>query len=105
MVRARIDAGVCGFITDVAATSDDGQTVTLSITSTCPHVMNAAPDLTVVDAYEEIFKKPVETTSYAVLSEHLPHVACPVYTGVLKAIEAAANLALPRPSSITFLDE
>jgi hypothetical protein len=105
MARARIDAGVCGFITDVKATSDDGQMVSVSITSTCPHVTNAAPGLTSVDAYAEIFTKPAQTVTYQVLAEHLPHVACPVYAGVLKTIEAAANLALPRTSSITFVDD
>ena len=105
MAKARIDAGVCGFFTDVQAVSDDEQHVRIDISSTCPHVAAAAAELTDVDAYVEIFTKPAQTRTYEVLSEHIPHVACPVYTGVLKTIEAAANLALPRTSSITFLEE
>lgn len=105
MAKARIDAGVCGFVTDVQAVTDDGQNVRLEISSTCPHVTAAASELTGVDAYSEIFTSPAQTRTYEVLSQHLPHVACPVYTGVLKTIEAAANLALPRSSSITFVDE
>jgi hypothetical protein len=105
MAKARIDAGVCGFVADVRAVSSDGQNVEIAISSTCPHVNAAAPALTHVDAYTEIFTKPAQTRTYEVLSEHIPHVACPVYTGVLKTIEAAANLALPRTSSITFLEE
>jgi hypothetical protein len=31
-------------------------------------------------------------------------VACPVFTGVLKAIEAEAHLALPKTACITFPD-
>ena len=105
MARARIDAGVCGFVTDVQAVSEDGQSVQIVISSTCPHVTAAASELTSVDAYTEIFTKPADTRTYEVLSEYLPHVACPVYAGVLKTIEASANLALPRSSSITFLEE
>lgn len=105
MATARIDAGVCGFVTRVQARTDDGQNVQLDISSTCPHVTAAADALTNVDAYAEIFSKPAQTHTYHVLSQHLPHAACPVYAGVLKTIEAAANLALPRTSSITFLDE
>ena len=105
MARTEIDAGVCGFFTRVRAVSDDGQNVEIDISSTCPHISAAAPALKSVDAYAEIFTKPHQTRTYEVLSEHVPHVACPVFTGVLKTIEAAANLALPRPSSITFLDE
>jgi hypothetical protein len=105
MVNVRIDAGVCGFITQIAAHSEDNQNVTLEITSTCPHVTNAAPGLTSVDAYTEIFTKPAATRTYEALSPHLPHVACPVYAGVLKAIEAAAGLALPRDSSIVFVED
>lgn len=104
-MNVRIDAGVCGFTTQVEARCDDEQTVELQITSTCPHVARAAPSLRQVDAYAEIFAKPADTATYKALVEHLPHVACPVYTGVLKAIEAAAKLALPRTSSITFVDE
>jgi len=105
VARVRIDAGVCGFVTDVKATSDDSQNVALEITSTCPHVTKGAADLTSVDAYAEIFAKPAETRTYAALAEHLPHVACPVYAGVLKAVEAAAGLALPRTASVTFVEE
>lgn len=105
MAKARIDAGVCGFFTEVRAVSEDAQNVQIDISSTCPHVTAAAGELTNVDAYVEIFTKPAGTRTYEVLSQHIPHVACPVYTGVLKTIEAAANLALPRTSSITFLED
>lgn len=104
MAKVRIDAGICGFTTTVSAECSDGQSVELSFESTCPHVMKAAPNFPPIDAYQEIFTKPAETVTYATLSPHLPHVACPVYAGVLKAIEASANLALPRASSITFVE-
>lgn len=102
MARVKIDAGVCGFVTLVNAESEDGQEVRIQITSGCPHVTRAAPTITKVDSYQEIFATPAQTETYRALAGELPHVACPVYAGVLKAVEAAAGLALPRPSTITF---
>jgi hypothetical protein len=40
------------------------------------------------------------TRVYQALSPHLPHAACPLYSGFLKAIESAAGLALPRDAHI-----
>ena len=58
-----------------------------------------------MDAYAEIFSKPHEGTVYKTLSQHVPHTACPIYSGVLKAIEAEAKLALPRDVSFRFIDD
>ena len=97
-----VDAGVCGFVTTIRTSSEDQQTVTLEFETTCPNLAKARGELTSVDAYAELFRKPHETTVYAVLSKHLPHVTCPLYSGFLKAIEAAAGLALPRDVSMKF---
>jgi len=68
----------------------------------CPHAAKARDDLQSIDAYAELFKKPHETSVYAALSKHLPHVTCPLYSGFLKAIEAAAGLALSKDVSMKF---
>ena len=96
MAKVTVHAGVCGFVTSITSTSQDGQNVEISYETTCPHAAKAKAELTTVDAYTEIFKKPAETTVYAVLSKYLVHTACPLYSGFLKAIEVAASLALPR---------
>lgn len=95
MATVTVSAGVCGFTTEIHTASPDSQSVTIEYTSTCPHVMEAKAELVQVDAYTELFTKPAETQVYAVLSKHLPHVTCPLYSGFLKAIEVAAGLALP----------
>jgi hypothetical protein len=102
MPELTVHAGVCGFVTKIRTTSDDQQTVTISYETTCPHAAKARAELTSVDAYTEIFLKPHETTVYAALSKYLPHVACPLYSGFFKAIEAAAGLALARDVTMTF---
>jgi len=103
MTELTIEAGVCGFVTTVRADSPDGgMTVAITYDTTCPHVAKARSALVPVHPMVELFRKPHETTVYAALSPHLPHVACPVYSGFLKAIEAAAGLALPRDVSMRF---
>lgn len=102
MTELTIHAGVCGFVTKVRTTSDDQQTVRIDYETTCPHAEKARAELASVDAYAELFRKPHETTVYAALSKTLPHVTCPLYSGFLKAIEAAAGLALPRDVTMTF---
>jgi hypothetical protein len=105
MPSLTVNAGVCGFVTKIRTKSDDQQTVTIDFETTCPHLARARGELTSIDAYAELFRKPHETTVYAVLSKHLPHVTCPLYSGFLKAIEAAAALALPRDVTMIFEQE
>jgi len=105
MPELTVHAGVCGFVTKIRTTSSDGQTVEIDFETTCPHAVKARDQLKSVDAYVEIFRKPHETAVYAALSQHLPHTACPLYSGFLKAIEAAAGLALQRDVTMTFTQE
>ncbi len=102
MSELTIEAGVCGFKTVVRTSSEDMQTVAISFETTCPHAVKAKGELTSVDAFTELFRKPHETTVYTVLSRYLVHTAGPLYSGFLKAIEAAAGLALPRDVSMRF---
>ena len=102
MAELTVEAGVCGFVTTIRAASEDGQNVSLSWETTCPSLQKARSELTSVDAYVELFRKPHETAVYAALAKHLPHVACPLYAGFFKAIEAAAGLALPRDVTMRF---
>jgi hypothetical protein len=100
MAKVTVDAGICGFHTEILAESQDMNTVSIRFESTCPHVVKARENLTSVEAYAEIFRKPHETMMYQALSPHLPHVSCPLYSGFLKAIEVAAGLALPKDAHI-----
>ena len=102
MAELTVDAGICGFTTVIRTVSDDMQTVAIEYETGCPHAARAHDELQSIDAYAELFKKPHETSVYFALSKYLPHVTCPLYSGFLKAIEAAAGLALPKDVSMTF---
>jgi hypothetical protein len=100
MAEVHVDAGICGFNSRIRAAAENMQTVNISVETECPHLNAAKEKLASVDAYRELFRKPHETEVYRILSEHLPHVACPLYSGLLKAIEVAAGLALPKDAVI-----
>ena len=93
----RVEAGICGFVTTINTSLEDGQQVRIAYDSDCPNVLKAKEELqTTVDAYQELFKKPHEARIYQILSHHLPHGTCPLYSAFMKAIELEAGLALPR---------
>ncbi len=74
--------------------------VKLEITSDCAAIQKAADRLPEVDMLEETRSGLGQGQVYGALSECVRHVTCPVGSGILKACEAAAGLALPRDVSI-----
>ncbi len=100
MAVAEIHSGICGYVTRVETTlADDGQTVNVTITSTCPAVNKIAGDLAQVNAFREISYRG-QGPQVLEAARRLSHPACPVPSGIIKAIEVAAGLALPAPASI-----
>ena len=102
MVKATINAGVCGFTTVVTAESDDMQIVSFKIESDCENILKLAELMPVVDGYEEIgtgFDGKIHT----VVRENLRGCCsgCVVPCGIFKAMQVAAGLALPAPVSIS----
>ena len=100
MAKATISAGVCGFVTTVTAVSEDGQNTRLTITSDCPNYKDLGRELTQADAYEVCFAKAGEGKIYETCRKYCKHASCPVPAGIVKAVEAACGLALPRDAAI-----
>lgn len=98
-----IDGGVCRFRTHVTATSDMMGNITLHIETNCPNMPRMISRLGDINAYEEIAGGYAKSKVFAAAAE-LPHVTCPVPTGILKAIEAAGGLGLKRDPSIHFIE-
>lgn len=99
MASAEIDSGICGFCTTVR-TKAEGRTVRLEFETTCGHVEKLAEQLTEVDPYREISYRGEGPVTLRLAAEHLVHPACPVPSGILKAIEVESGLALPKDASI-----
>jgi hypothetical protein len=105
MATVEIHSGVCGHVTTVTATGGDSYRVHVRLESTCPHVWKISGDLDEVDALQQIGLRdglpPVLQSAYT----HCVHAACPVPSGLVKAIEVAAGLALPEDVSMRFSKE
>ena len=102
--RAEIEAGVCGFRTTAVAASEDGQMVTFVIESNCEKVTALAGDLLSkqpFDAYEEI-KLGSDGKIMTCVRDSLKGccAGCAVPAGIFKAMQVAAELALPRDITI-----
>ena len=99
MASAEIESGICGFRTTVKTTAD-GRTVRVELETTCGYVEQLAEALTEVDPYKEISYRGEGPVTLKLAAEHLVHPACPVPSGIIKAIEVEAGLALPQDASI-----
>ena len=101
-VQATINAGVCGFVTEVMARCEDDQHVSFEITTPCAKVQALADALPTVDAYAEIgtgFDGQVMTAVRGCFQGCCSGFAVPV--GVFKAMQVAAKLALPQDVTIS----
>ena len=99
MARAEIFAGNCGFNTTVEA-RQDGKAVRLEITSQCAAIQRMAQELKEVQPFQEIsFRKSMPLT-YEMGVKYCTHAACPVPSGIIKAVEVEAGLALPTDVTI-----
>ena len=106
--NVKIEAGVCGFHTTVKAECTDQQHVDLQIESTCDKIKNLAKtleEINPIDAYQEI----MPTSQSQILKcacETLNGCCsgCVVPSGIYKAMQVAAGLALPKDISIQFME-
>lgn len=99
MASAEIESGICGFCTTVKTTTE-GRKVRVEFETECGYVEKLAEALTEVDPYKEISYRGEGPVTLKLAAEHLVHPACPVPSGIIKAIEVEAGLALPKDASI-----
>jgi hypothetical protein len=99
--RVIVNPGVCGFTTTVTANKQPKRRVAISITSDCKQVSLLADSLKETGAFE-IMKPMQECEVFEKASKCPLHLTCLVPVGILKAIEAEAELALPRDAGIHF---
>ena len=94
-------SGICGMITEIRATSEDPSgMVLLDINTRCESIRHLADALKIVNPEEEISFRGAGPKTLRMAARHCKHAACPVPSGIIKAIEVAAGLALPEDASI-----
>ncbi len=101
MTRVIVKSGICGFISTVEVDRVDDESFKVVITSGCEMVTELGESLTEIDE-GEVLKRHVDTEVYKAASRCKLHTTCPVPMAVLKAIEAEAELALPRDVVVIF---
>lgn len=105
MSTAIVKPGVCGLESKIIVNSDDGSTVDIIIESACPHVKKMEDELQDLSGMGECFSKFSTSKVYETADKYCRHLACPVPTGIVKAIEVACGLALPRDVEIKISKE
>ena len=101
MTKVQIQPGACGMLVTVEVEKKDKKTFAVTISSECEMVKKLGselPELVFMDAFKRLLDNPVYMKGAACLK----HVSCPVPTGILKALEVEAGLAVPRDVSIVF---
>lgn len=94
-VTLTVEAGACCFKTVVIATMDEEMNITYKIKSECPNVRAVGKTFGTIPVFDVIATPFTENAIYKACSE-LPHVACPVPCAMIKAGEAAGEMALKK---------
>ncbi len=99
MAKAEIQSGACGFCTTVETTMD-GKACNIHIESQCQAIQRLGKELVQVQPFDEISFRKKMPTILEMGARFCTHAACPVPVGVIKAVEVAAGLALPKDVQI-----
>jgi hypothetical protein len=99
MAEAKIHAGVCGFET-VVKTQRLGKRCQVSIQSDCKLLREMANNLTDVDPFQEISHANNGPVTFQMAAKCRLHPACPVPSGIIKAVEVECKLSVPADASI-----
>lgn len=100
MSKAEIFSGICGFHTVVKARMTGRNKCAVEIESECKSIQRFAAVLTEVEPYREISFRKEGPLTLQMASQYCAHTACVVPSGIIKAIEIEAGLALPMDPSI-----
>jgi hypothetical protein len=102
MTKLRVDPGICGLSTIVEVNKTDQETFRTTIFSDCPAMQRLGdeiPDLILADIFAPILSNPV----YQRASLCVNHASCPAFSGILKAMEVEAGMALPKEVTMKFM--
>lgn len=100
--KVTVDAGVCKMKTVIIAKESENEpgSIDLTIESDCPRVLKMSWKLKPICPYSEVEANMIETEVYNLTTDAIPHAACPVPCGMIKAIEVAGGLGLKRNVTI-----
>ena len=100
MVEVVVKAGICGFTSKIGVETQDMEISKITIDTDCSYIKKMEAELQDIDGVAEIFEKFNTSKVYESAARHCKHLACPVPCGIIKGIEAACGLALPKDVEI-----
>jgi len=104
MTTVQVNPGVCGFTVAVVVEKDKDNNFHISVETECEMVKKMAEEISFL-AFRAPFSAILHNPVYRSASKNLKHSACPVPSGILKAIEVEVGACLPRPVTITFSEK
>jgi hypothetical protein len=100
MVEVKLNPGICGLNTIIKVDSEDMQNAVIEIVTECPNIKPMEQELKEVDGYEECFSKLGDSKVYELAKKYCKHAACPIPSAIIKGVEVACGLALPKDVDI-----
>ncbi len=103
MTKVVVTSGICGFLATItAAMQDDGKHIAITLDTECEMLEKMSEDLVSLDKMS-VFTGFLSTPVYTSAARCLKHTACPVPSGIIKAMEAEAGFCLPKDARIEFI--
>lgn len=96
MSKVQVNPGVCGMETTVSVEKSGSGDLAITLDTKCPYIKKMEPDLQEIDGYSECFSSFSDSAVYESAGKNCKHLACPVPSAIIKAIEVESGLALPR---------
>lgn len=104
MVKVNVNPGVCGFRCVVRAEKGEAREVALKVNaSECKQVQRLAALVTKL-SLRDLFAPVVRNPIFVSAAQAGCHASCPIPLAMIKAAEAAMEMALPRNVLIEFED-
>ncbi|MEI6518926.1 MAG: hypothetical protein WCO98_02605 [bacterium] len=102
IAHVTVNAGICGFVSEITAVSDDEQMVQFTVASPCENIQGLAAKLqNEIDAYQELgagYDGEIWTAARGTLRGCCS--GCVVPTAFFKVMQIAAEVSLPCPVSM-----
>jgi hypothetical protein len=104
MTTVVVNSGACGFTVTIMAEKGKDKKIHVALDTTCEMVQKMLADIATVEHRVTLtgFR---DNPVYLSAAKHLKHVACPVPSAILKAIETEAGLNVPKDARIEFVKE
>ncbi len=96
VVEVNVDPGICGLKSKITVESADMMSASVSIESDCPDITKLGENIGEIDSMKDVFAKIGDSSVYQRGKEFCSHGTCPVPMAILKGVEAACGLALPK---------